>query len=68
MSTPAPDPDYDLISLLPAGQEMTRDRYDALAAAYAANNYQPLSEAQIVAAVGPALPPPNSPPWPWCDA
>ena len=47
---------YSLDGLLPAGQVATRAAYDALAAALAGNGGAPLSEAQIVAAVGPALP------------
>lgn len=51
-----PDPFYDLLSLLPAGVELTRDIQSGLAAAYAGNHFQPLSGAQIVAVTGPALP------------
>ncbi len=50
---------YWIDGILPAGQVMQRGSYDALAASLAANG-APLTEAEIVAAVGPALPPVTS--------
>lgn len=52
----APDPLFSIDEMLPAGQVMQRASYDALASALAANGGTPLSQTQIAAAVGPALP------------
>ena len=51
------DNGYDPIAHLPAGQVLTREREAALLDAYIANDRQPLSDAQITAAAGAALPP-----------
>ena len=50
----APNPGYDLLSLVPAGIVVQRSILDGLAAAYAANSYQPLSPTQILAVTGPS--------------
>lgn len=46
-----PDPYYDLAAQLPAGYLMTREALDALASAYLANGYKPITQAQAIAAV-----------------
>jgi hypothetical protein len=43
---------YDPLAHLPAGYVLTRAIQDAIEAAYAANNFQPLSDGQIQAIVG----------------
>jgi hypothetical protein len=47
---------YDPCNDIPPGLVLTRPMQDALIAAYAANHYKPLSQAQIEAITGPALP------------
>jgi hypothetical protein len=47
---------YDPFDDLPATMVMTDTVYAALVAAQAANGYQPLSPAQVTAAIGPAPP------------
>lgn len=54
--TARPDPNYDVLSLLPAGVLLTRTIEEGLAAAYLAGGYVPLTQAQIIAVTGPALP------------
>lgn len=51
------DNGYDPIAHLPAGQKLTHDREAALMDAFIANGRRPLTEQQVAAAVGPALPP-----------
>ena len=59
----AGSPNYDLIGAIDAlapGTVVTRERLDGVAAAYAANGFQPLTQAQIVAVTGPPPPPLSS--------
>jgi len=51
---------YAPLAWLPAGQVLTRDREAALQGAYVSNGFQPLSQAQITAAVGAAIAYPTS--------
>lgn len=49
----APDPRYDYQALVTGGIVLQRQIVDCLAAAYAANGYTPLTQAQIDACTGP---------------
>lgn len=51
---------YDVLAHLPAGQVLTRERVEALTAAYVANGSQTLTADQVTAAVGPATATPTS--------
>ena len=51
-----PDPNYDLlgaIDTLAPGIVCQRATLDGVAAAYAANGYRPLTQAQVIAVTGP---------------
>jgi len=47
-------PEIDLATTLPPGLVPTREIVDAIMLAWAANRYQPLSAAQVLAITGPA--------------
>ncbi len=52
----APDPSYDLLAVLDEfapGVVAQRETLDAMAAQYAANGFKPLTQAQVLAIVGP---------------
>lgn len=61
-----PDPNYDLRDALYSfapGVLPTREIDDALAARYAANNYTPLTEDQVIAITGEPPEFPSTLPW-----
>lgn len=51
---------YNPLDQLPSGQVLTQERIDLILGAYAAGGYQIMTDAQIVALVGPAIPMPTS--------
>jgi hypothetical protein len=61
-----PDPSYDLIAAIDRaapGVVLQREIIDGCAAAYAAGGYVPLTDAQIVAVIGPLPVAPTSIPY-----
>lgn len=49
---------YNPLDQLPSGQVLTQERIDLILGAFAAGGYQVMSDEQIVALVGPAIPMP----------